>query len=145
MNDDSKHGTMGAGPNQTAPILVVPYMWIGDFVRCHTVVRLLRARFPASPIDVLTTKMVAPLLDYMPGVRRGIVWDLPRKRLALSQHRALAARLRQEGYGRLLVMPRTRKSALAPFLAGIPPRTGLAGGPRLGPLKDLPRGEAACP
>src|SRR3979490_2494666 len=79
MNDDSKHGTMGAGPNPTAPILVVPYMWIGDFVRCHTVVRLLRARFPASPIDVLTTTMVAPLLDYMPGVRHGIIWDLPRK------------------------------------------------------------------
>src|SRR4030081_1594797 len=145
MNDDSKHGTMGAGPNPTAPILVVPYMWIGDFVRCHTVVRLLRARFPASPIDVLTTKMVAPLLDYMPGVRQGIVWDLPRKRLALSQHRALAARLRQEGYGHVLVMPRTWKSALAPFLAGIPERTGFAGELRFGLLNDLRWGERALP
>ena len=25
-----------------APILLVPYMWIGDFVRCHTVTRLLQ-------------------------------------------------------------------------------------------------------
>src|SRR5258705_4756450 len=145
MNDDSKHGAMAAGPTPTAPILVVPYMWIGDFVRCHTVVRLLRARFPASPIDVLTTQMVAPLLDYMPGVRQGIVWDLPRKRLAWWQHRALAARLRREGYGRVLVMPRTWKSALAPFMAGLPQRPRFASGPRLGPLKDLPRGEAACP
>ena len=23
-----------------SPILVVPYMWIGDFVRCHTVVKV---------------------------------------------------------------------------------------------------------
>ena len=144
MNDDSKHEA-AAGPPPTAPILVVPYMWIGDFVRCHTVVRLLRARFPASPIDVLTTKMVAPLLDYMPGVRQGIVWDLPRKRLALSQHRALAARLRQEGYGRALVMPRTWKSALAPFLAGIPERTGFAGELRFGLLNDLRWGERALP
>ena len=31
------------------PILIVPYMWIGDFVRCHTVVRLLLARvFPTG-------------------------------------------------------------------------------------------------
>jgi len=145
MNDDSKHLTIAAGPTPTAPILVVPYMWIGDFVRCHTVVRLLRARFPASPIDVLTTQMVAPLLDYMPGVRQGIVWDLPRKRLAWWQHRALAARLRREGYGRVLVMPRTWKSALAPFLAGIPERTGFAGELRLGLLNDLRWGERALP
>src|SRR5258705_13992275 len=143
MNDDSKHRAMAAGPDPTAPILVVPYMWIGDFVRCHTVVRLLRARFPASPIDVLTTRMVAPLLDYMPGVRQGIVWDLPRKRLAWWQHRALAARLRREGYGRLLVMPRTRKSALAPFLAGIPQGNGFAGRLRFGLLNDLRWGEPA--
>ena len=65
------------------PILIVPYMWIGDFVRCHTVVRLLNQRFPEQPVDVLTTSMVAPLLDYMPSVRKGIVVDLPRTRLAL--------------------------------------------------------------
>jgi heptosyltransferase-2 len=133
------------GQTNEAPILLVPYMWIGDFVRCHTVVLLLRARFPASPIDVLATAMVSPLLDYMPGVRKGIVWDLPRKRLALSQHRALAAQLRQEGYGRALVMPRTWKSALAPFLAGIPERTGFAGEVRFGLLNDVRWGERALP
>ncbi len=127
------------------PILLVPYMWIGDFVRCHTVVRLLRERFPNSPIDVLTTAMVAPLLAYMPGVRKGIVCDLPRKRLALSKHRALAARLRAEGYGRALIMPRTWKSALAPFLAGIAQRTGFAGEARFILLNDVRWGERALP
>src|SRR5215510_5273619 len=82
-----------------APILIVPYMWIGDFVRCHTAVKLLRERHPERPIDVLTTTMVAPLLDYMPEVRKGVVVDLPRKQLAISQHRALAQRLRAEDYG----------------------------------------------
>jgi heptosyltransferase-2 len=128
-----------------APILLVPYMWIGDFVRCHSVVKLLKARSPAAPIDVLTTAMVAPLLDYMPGVRKGIVVDLPRKRLALSQHRALAQRLRAEGYGQALVMPRTWKAALAPFLAGIPVRTGFVGEARFGLLNDLRWGERALP
>jgi heptosyltransferase-2 len=120
-------------------------MWIGDFVRCHTVVRLLRSRFPDSPIDVLATAMVAPLLDYMPGVRKGIVWHLPRRRLAWSQHRALAARLRAETYGRALVMPRTWKSALAPFLAGIPERTGFAGESRFVLLNDIRWGERTLP
>src|ERR1700730_18884143 len=77
-----------------SPILLVPYMWIGDFVRCHTVIKLLKQRFPSRPIDVLTPAMVSPLLDYMPGVRKGIIVDLPRRQLALRQHLALARRLR---------------------------------------------------
>src|ERR1700730_17225160 len=128
-----------------SPILIVPYMWIGGFVRGHTVVKLLRQRFPSRPIDVLTTAMVAPLIDYMPGVRKGIVVDLPRKRLAFGQHRALADRLRTEGYGHALVMPRTWKSALAPYLAGIPERTGFVGEARFGLINDLRFGERALP
>jgi heptosyltransferase-2 len=127
------------------PILIIPYMWIGDFVRCHTVVRLLRERSPTAAIDVLTTSMVAPLLDYMPGVRKGIVVDLPRKRLALNQHRALARRLRAENYGHALVMPRTWKAAVAPFLAGIPRRTGFVGEGRFGLINDLRFGERRLP
>jgi len=128
-----------------APILIVPYMWIGDFVRCHTVVKLLRQRFPSCPVDMLTTTMVAPLIDYMPGVRQGVVVDLPRKRLAFGHHRVLAQRLRAQGYGRVLVMPRTWKSALAPYLAGIPLRTGFFGEARLGLINDLRFGERALP
>jgi heptosyltransferase II len=128
-----------------SPILIVPYMWIGDFVRCHTVVRLLRERFPGRPIDMVATKMVAPLIDYMPGVRKGIVFDLPRKRLALAQHRALAGALRAEGYGDALIMPRTWKSALAPFLAGIPTRTGFTGEMRFGLINDRRDGERQLP
>src|SRR6201996_8552741 len=120
-----------------SPILLVPYMWIGDFVRCHSVVKLLRERFPRRPIDMLATTLCAPLTDYMPGVRRAIVVDLPRKRLAFGQHRALAARLRKEGYGTALIMPKTWKSALAPFLAGIPERVGLFGEARAVILNDI--------
>src|ERR1700761_9786652 len=92
---ESRHGTA----LDRRPILIVPYMWIGDFVRCHSVVKVLRQRFPNRPVDVLATSLCAPLADYMPGVRQAIVADLPRSRLALSQQRALAGRLRQESYG----------------------------------------------
>jgi heptosyltransferase-2 len=128
-----------------SPILIVPYMWIGDFVRCHTVVKLLKQQFPARPVDMLTTSMVAPLLDYMPGVRQGIVVDLPRTRLALAQQHALSRQLQAEEYGQALVMPRTWKSALAPWLAGIPRRTGFAGEARFGLINDLRFGERRLP
>ncbi len=129
--------------HETSPILVVPYMWIGDFVRCHSVVKLLRNRWPERPIDFMTNQNNAPLLDYMPGIRKGIVWDLPRGRLPLGQYQALARRLREENYGTALVMLRTWKAALAPFLAGIPERTGFVGELRFGLLNDLRWGERA--
>jgi heptosyltransferase-2 len=140
MNKDSTYRATSGGA-----ILLVPYMWIGDFVRCHSVVRLLKARFPQAPVDVLTTTLCAPLLDYMPGVRKGIVVDLPRKKLPFHLYRALGKRLATEGYSRSLVMPRTWKAALAPFLAGIPERTGFAGEVRFGLLNDVRFGERKLP
>jgi heptosyltransferase II len=140
MDEDAKKEA-----SDGSPILIVPYMWIGDFVRCHSVIRLLLDRFPNRPIDVLTTRVVAPLLDYMPGVRKGIVFDLPRKRIAFSAHRALAKLLRAQHYGDVLIMPRTWKSALAPYLAGIARRTGFVGEMRFGLINDLRFGERALP
>jgi len=147
MNLESYHKWRAGAAGETldSPILLVPYMWIGDFMRCHTVVKLLKQRFPSRPIDVLTTAMASPLLDYMPGVRKGIIVDLPRRRIALVQHHALARRLRREGYGQALVMPRTWKSALALYLAGIPQRTGFVGEGRIGLINDLRWGERRLP
>jgi heptosyltransferase II len=124
---------------------MIPYMWIGDFVRCHSVVKLLHRRFPDRPVDVLATSLCAPLADYMPGVREAIVFDLPRSRLALRQQAALGKRLSDRRYGAALVMPRTWKSALAPFLAGIPQRTGFVGEVRFGLLNDWRWGERKLP
>jgi heptosyltransferase II len=144
MNNNSDHSA-AADNAQDSPILIVPYMWIGDFVRCHTVIQLLQARFPVRPIDMLSTTLCASLTDYMPGLRRAIVVDLPRKALALGQQAALAKRLKQEGYGTALIMPRTWKSALAPLLAGIPERIGFAGEARFFLLNDFRFGERALP
>jgi heptosyltransferase-2 len=120
-------------------------MWIGDFVRCHSVVKVLRERWPDRPVDMLATTLCAPLADYMPGLRRAVIVDLPRRRLAFTQHKALADRLRPEGYGDAIVMPRTWKSALAPYLAGIPRRTAWAGEARFVLVNDLRWGERKRP
>jgi len=130
-----------SGASDTRPILLVPYMWIGDFVRCHTVVQVLNARFPSRPVDVLATPLVTTLVDYMPGVRKAIISELPRGRLALQMQWALASRLGEEGYGTALVTLRTWKSALAPFLAGIPVRIGFFGEGRFVLLNDIRWGE----
>jgi len=145
MNYHSEHKEPVEDQDDTSPILIVPYMWIGDFVRGHTVARVLKQRWPNRPIDLLTTSLCAPLVDYMPGVRSGIVWDLPRSRLAPAKQWGLAALLRAKGYRTALVLPRTWKSALAPALAGIPERIGFVGEVRFGLINHWRWGERALP
>src|SRR6201988_4145712 len=118
----------------TSPILIIPYMWIGDFMRGHTVVRALRDRWPNRPIDLLTTSLCAPLVDYMPRARR-----------ALAKQWSLAAQFRARGYRTALVLPRTWKSAIAPALAGIPERIGFVGEARFGLINQMRWGEKALP
>jgi heptosyltransferase-2 len=94
---------------------------------------------------MLSSPLCAPLTDFMPGVRKAIVFDLPRHSVSLSRHRALAERLRAEQYGQAIVMPRTWKSALAPWLAGVPVRTGFRGEMRFGLINDTRPGERQLP
>jgi heptosyltransferase-2 len=145
MNSGSPQVAKLEDPSDTRPILIVPYMWIGDFVRGHTVVRVLKQRWPNRPIDLLTTSLCAPLVDYMPGVRSGIVWDLPRSRLAVTKQRRLASEFRARHYGTALILPRTWKSAIAPALAGIPERVGFVGEARFGLINKWRWGEKALP
>ena len=145
MNINSSNGVEVEDAADTRPILIIPYMWIGDFVRGHTVVRVLKQRWPNRPVDLLVTSLCAPLVDYMPGVRAGIVWDLPRGRLAVAKQTGLAAELRSRGYGTALVLPRTWKAAIAPALAGIPERVGFFGEARFGLINRMRWGEKALP
>jgi lipopolysaccharide heptosyltransferase II len=127
------------------PILIVPYVWIGDFVRCHSVVRLLQMTELDRPVDIVSSSLCAPLADYMPGVRRAIVADLPRRQLGLSRQLKLAAELRRGQYAQALIMSRKWKAALAPTLALIPVRTGFIGEVRFGVINDLRFGERKRP
>lgn len=145
MNTDSNPSFGPVDAADTRPLLIVPYNWIGDFVRGHTVVRVARQRWPNRPVDILTTPLCAPLVDYMPGVRKAIVHDLPRSRVTPDRQWRLAQRLRAEGYGTALIMPRTWKSALAPALARIPERVGFVGEVRFGLLNRWRWGERALP
>jgi heptosyltransferase-2 len=128
-----------------SPILLVPYVWIGDFVRCHSVVQLIKNRTPDRAIDVLSSKLCAPLLDYMPGVRKGVVFDIPRRQLALGLNIRLGKILRVENYGKAIITSRKWKAALAPALAGIPERVGFVGEWRYGLLNDIRFGEKSLP
>src|SRR4249920_786233 len=93
--------------NQSAaPVLIVPYVWIGDFVRCHSVVKLLRARQPDRRVDIVASTLCAPIAEYMPGIHNTIRADLPRGRLGLAHQFELSRKLREGHYEQVLIMSR---------------------------------------
>ena len=42
-----------------APVVIVPYVWIGDFVRVHSVVKLLKAQAPERAVDMVSSTLCA--------------------------------------------------------------------------------------
>ena len=126
------------------PILIVPYMWIGDFVRGHTVVRVLKQRWPNRPVDLLTTSLCAPLVDYMPGVRSGLVWDLPRGRLAWPGNGGWRAASRRN-YGTALVHAPDLEIGDCAGAGRHSERVGFVGEARFGLINRWRWGERALP
>jgi heptosyltransferase-2 len=73
----------------------------------------------------------------MPEVTRGIELAVGHGELGLRRRAALARRLRGERYTRAIVLPRSAKAALVPWLARAPVRTGFRGEWRYGLLNDI--------
>jgi heptosyltransferase-2 len=108
-------------------ILVVAPSWIGDMVLAQPLLKLLHARHSGLALDVLAPRWTLPLLDRMPEVRRAIESPFAHGDLKLGDRRRLGRKLAQERYDQAIVLPNTFKSALTPFFAGIPARTGYIG------------------
>lgn len=108
-------------------ILVVAPSWIGDMVLAQPLLKLLHARHSGLALDVLAPRWTLPLLDRMPEVRRAIESPFAHGDLKLGGRHRLGLKLAQERYDQAIVLPNTFKSALTPFFAGIPVRTGYIG------------------
>jgi len=118
-------------------VLIVAPSWIGDTLMAQPLLALLAQRGIA--IDVLAPDWTAPLLARMPEVRRVIASPFRHGDLALGARRRLGRSLAGEGYDEAIVLPNSWKSALVPFFAGIPLRTGYLGEARIGLLNNRHR------
>jgi heptosyltransferase II len=119
--------------------LIVGPSWIGDMIMAQSLFMRLREREPEALIDVLAPAWTEPLLARMPEVHAAVNMPVGHGELGLSRRRRLARDLRRHGYSRAIVLPNSLKSALVPWLAGIPRRTGFRGEYRYGLLNDLRR------
>ena len=117
-------------------VLVIGPSWIGDMVMAQSLFRCLQARNPQVVIDVLALDWTRELLDRMPEVNRAIAMPVGHGKLALGKRRQLGKSLQSEAYQQAIVLPNSFKSALAPFFAKIPLRTGWRGEARSWLLND---------
>ncbi len=126
---------MTSGSGRAGTLIVAPG-WVGDVVMCHALVQVVAARWPGEPVDVLAPAWARPLLARMPEVRG--VLDAPdgHGRLDLRALFGVAREVRRRAFRRAIVTRRSFKSALVPWLAGIPTRTGTLGESRYGLIND---------
>ncbi|MGH8579177.1 MAG: lipopolysaccharide heptosyltransferase II [Gammaproteobacteria bacterium] len=124
---------------QAQQVLIVGPSWVGDMVMAQSLFRLLLKQHSDLAIDVLAPVWSLPLLARMPEVRsaRELPWG--HGDLKLAGRYRLGRSLRALGYTWSIVLPNSFKSALVPFWARIPRRTGYLGEGRWGVLNDVRR------
>ena len=96
----------------------------------------LKKAHPDCQIDVLAPAWSFPLLDRMPEVSNAIAMPLSHGQFGLLGRVSLGRSLRTNHYQQAIVLPNSWKSALIPYFANIPLRTGYIGECRWGLLND---------
>ena len=118
-------------------LLVVGPAWVGDMVMAQSLFITLRELHPGCRIDVAAPPWSLPLLARMPEIREPVPVPIGHGEFRWGLRRRLGRSLRERRYDQAIVLPRSFKSALIPFHAGIPRRTGYRGETRFGLLNDI--------
>ncbi|MEI6972673.1 MAG: lipopolysaccharide heptosyltransferase II [bacterium] len=96
--------------------------WLGDSIMTMPAIREFRRRHPAGMLAMLSKPALIPLWKMSPAI--DIVIEL--RPGPDGAFRASTA-VRREGFERAFVMTQSFRSALVPFLAGVPARIGMPG------------------
>jgi heptosyltransferase-2 len=116
-------------------VLVIGPAWVGDMVMAQSFLKQLKQQSDAA-IDVFAPKWTLPLLERMPEVRAAIEMPIGHGSFGWGVRKKLGQSLRGQ-YQQAYVLPNTWKSALVPWFAKIPKRTGFRGEMRYGLLNEM--------
>ena len=117
-------------------VLVVGPSWIGDMVMAQCLFQSLHQQINNLHLSVLAPEWSLPLVRRMPEVNSTIPTSFKHGRFSIRDSFGIARRLRSENFNRAIVLPRSLKSAIVPFLASIPTRTGFLVEIRFGLIND---------
>ena len=118
-------------------VLIVAPSWVGDAVLTHPLLVRLKERHPDATINVLAPSWALAVFRRMPEVAATLALPFGHGDLRLGERRRFAKTL--PAYDQAIVLPNSLKSALVPWHAGIPVRTGYRGEMRYGLLNDVRR------
>jgi len=106
-------------------------------VMAQSLFKVLKEREPDRALDVLAPAWSLPIVARMPEIRHGIASESVHGEIGLGKRRRIAAALRATAHDRAIVLPRSLKSALIPWFAGVPVRTGYRGESRFRLINDV--------
>ncbi|MGD8583411.1 MAG: lipopolysaccharide heptosyltransferase II [Gammaproteobacteria bacterium] len=117
--------------------LVIGPSWVGDMVMAQSLFITLKRLYPGCAIDVVSPRWSLPVLERMPEIRHGLALPVSHGKFGLATRYRLGRSLKSRQYTHAIVLPRSWKSALIPFFAKVPVRTGYRGEMRYGLLNDV--------
>lgn len=119
--------------------LVIGPSWVGDMMMSQSLYRTLKHNKTNIKIDVMAPNWSRGLLKMMPQVTNIISMPIDHGKLALFERYKIGKCLKSKQYDSVIILPNSFKSALIPFFAEIPKRTGWLGEMRYGLLNDYRR------
>jgi heptosyltransferase II len=119
--------------------LIIGPAWVGDMMMAQSLLMSLKESSPGCLIDVLAPAWSLALLNRMPEVSKAIAMPLKHGQFGLISRIKIGLQLRSGHYDQAIILPNSWKSALLPFFANIPWRTGYRGEFRWGLLNDIRR------
>ena len=90
----------------------------------QTLFKLLKQRIPDLIIDVLASNVTRPILLRMPEVHQTLSLPFGHGELKFFQRWKMGRDLQVKGYDQAIILPNSFKSAVLPYAAKIPVRTG---------------------
>ena len=118
-------------------ILILGPAWVGDMVLAQSLFITLKANNPDCIIDVAAPAWTLPLLERMSEVSGKIALPFNHGKLAFFERITFGRSIKNAGYTQSIMLTNSFKSALLPWAAGIPRRTGFLGEMRYGLINDI--------
>lgn len=107
-------------------LLVRGVNWLGDAVMSLPAIYALKEYCPQASITIFTPEKLAFLYDHVPCVSKVISFQKKKGFEAVRERLSGVNALKAEFFDAAVIFPNSFDSALMPFLAGIPVRTGFS-------------------
>ena len=118
-------------------ILIIGPSWVGDAVISQSLLKIIIDRCESSTIDVLSPDWTLDIFKRMEEVSKSLIFPFKHGDIKLRERANFGKKLKVKSYDQVIVLPNSLKSALVPFFANIPKRTGWIGEMRYFLLNDI--------